>query len=171
MRPSSRHRVLDVRSTGRRIWNAPILLAVTIALVLGGCGGDDDGGEIQTGDVTKGEYIAQANEICTRFDTQLSEAASAYFQELDLGPNEQPSRDQIAQFAEAEVIPVVQDQIDELRDLEAPEGHAPQLTKIYDSAQEVIDEASENPAILGTGQPFAETDRLARDYGLTACDD
>jgi hypothetical protein len=52
-----------------------ILLTMSAALGLAGCGGDDDGGTVPTGDVSKEEYIAQANKVCRTVDAQLSQAA------------------------------------------------------------------------------------------------
>jgi predicted lactoylglutathione lyase len=122
--------------------------------------------------VTKQEYVAEANKICKEGDRQLSQAAGTYFnQELGLKRNEQPSQEQLEMFAEDDAIAVIQDQIDRLRELEAPEADAEQLTTIYDTAQDDLDAAKDDPAVLTRGQPFQDTNRLAREYGLTACDD
>jgi hypothetical protein len=122
--------------------------------------------------VTKQEYVAEANKICKEGDRQLSQAAGTYLnQELGLKPNERPTLEQLKTFAEDDAIPIIQDQIDSLRELEAPEADAEQLTTIYDTAQDDLDVAKEDPAVLTRGQPFKDTNRLAREYGLTACDD
>jgi hypothetical protein len=145
--------------------------AVIGLLAVAGCGGEGDGG-LPTGDVTRQEYIAAANDVCKEGDVQLNQAAETYFdQELGLKPTERPSLEQLVMFAEAEAIPVFQDIIDSLRDLEAPEADADQLTNAYDALQEDLDAAEEDPALLTRGEPFEESNRLLREYGLTACDD
>jgi hypothetical protein len=150
---------------------AVVCAALPVLVAVAGCGGDDDGG-VPTGDVTKQEYIAEANKVCREGDSQLSQAAAIYLnQELGLNPNEQPSPEQIETFAEDEAIPVIQGQIDTLRDLEAPEADADQLTSIYDAVQAELDAGKEDPAVLTRGQPFKESNRLLGEYGLTACDD
>ena len=149
-----------------------VLVAALCGLLLGGCGGGDDDGEVPAGDVTKRQYIAEANRVCEEGDFSISQAAGTYFnKELGLKPNEAPSQEQVETFAEEEAIPLIQDQIDALREIEAPEADAGQLTKIYDTAQDDLDAAKEDPAVLTRGQPFEDTNRLAREYGLSACDD
>jgi hypothetical protein len=135
--------------------------------------GDDDGG-VETGDVSKQEYVAEGNEICSQGDRRLDRAAEEYFgEELGLERNQRPSQEQITTFVEDEVIPEIQSQVDALGDLEAPEGDAEQIEEILDSAQGVLDEAEDDPSILAREQsdPFAETNRLLDDYGLTECAD
>jgi hypothetical protein len=151
---------------------APLCAAVLGLVVMAGCGGGDDDGEVPAGDVTKQEYIAEANKVCEEGDFSISRAAGTYFsEELGLKPNDQPSQEQVETFAEEKAIPLIQDQIDALREIEAPEADADQVTKIYDTAQADLDAAKEDPAVLTRGQPFEDTNRLARDYGLSACDD
>jgi hypothetical protein len=155
---------------------ALLCIAALGLVAVAGCGDDDDGGDggVPTGDVSKQDYIAEANQVCEEGDTQLDEAARAFFvEELGLGQNERPTDEQIAQFAEEEAIPVIQDQIDKLREIEAPEADADEITEIYNAAQAALDEAVEDPSILATEQtdPFEETNRLAEEYGITECAD
>jgi hypothetical protein len=150
------------RETGALI---TCLVAAAVAVV--GCGGDDDG--LPTGEVSKSEYILQADRICARGDRQINLAADQYFgEELGLRSNQRPTDQQIARFGEDEVIPGIQDQHDELVELEAPEEDAEELEEIYDTLQAEIDAAEEDPVTVAE-DAFAEASRLARDYGLEAC--
>jgi hypothetical protein len=148
----------------RRGW-ALSAFVVAAAGLAAGCGGDDDG--IPTGDVSKQEYIAQADEICGRGDREIERAAREAFGAR--GPA--PSEEQVVAFAEETVIPNVQGQLDDLRELEAPEADADRIEEIYDTAQENLDALAEDPGVLNNpdANPFAEANRLARAYGLKKC--
>ncbi len=132
---------------------------------------DDDG--VPTGDVSKQDYIAQADEICATGDRQINRAGDDYFGpggELGLQEGEEPSEEQIAAFVEETVIPNIQGQLDDLGELEAPEADADQINEIYDTAQDSLDELADDPAVAaGENNLFREANRLARDYGLEAC--
>jgi hypothetical protein len=134
------------------------ILALGLALIGAGCGGDDA--------PSKSEYIADADAICKQGDKEIDAAADETFSQ-----NQRPSNAEIVSFGEETVIPNVQGQIDDLRDLTPPDGDEDTVNAIYDSAQEGLDQIEEDPAVLaGRGaDPFAEANRLAKDYGLTEC--
>jgi hypothetical protein len=142
------------------------LLACSAALLIG-CG-DDDG--IPTGDVSRADYMVRADAICAARNRKLQKDANRYFRQFGLTPAEEPSVEQFATFTEEILVPNVQGQIDRLRELEAPEADAERIEAIYDAAQEAVDGLAEHPASFGRdSDPFGETNRLARAYGLEAC--
>jgi hypothetical protein len=138
-----------------------LTLLICAAALLAGCGGDDDDG-LPTGDVSRAAYIVQADRICAEGDKEIMAAARARF-----GTGE-PSDEELAAFVEETVIASIQSQINQLRELEAPEVDADRLEAIYDTAQENLDE-SEPRDYVGDGRPFAEANRLARAYGFDDC--
>lgn len=142
-------------------------VAVALALALAGCGGDDDDSTESppatdaAAPLSKAEFTEQANEICRVGGEQIDARAEA------LGPD--PSQAEIEEFATEVVAPNVQDQIDQIEALGAPEGDEDEVQEIVDAVQESLDEVEEDPSVLRTGDPFAEANRLAADYGLTVC--
>jgi hypothetical protein len=145
------------------------LLAAALAVGTFGCG-DDDGGEgLSTGDVTRAEYVSQANAICADTNKKLDDAAEEAFG--DLGPNQRPKPEQLTEYVNETVGPEVESELEQLRDLEVPEADADQIEAIYAAAQTALDDLSEHPLSLSSGEaePFAEANKLARAYGLTAC--
>jgi hypothetical protein len=155
-----------------------VLVAVGVgaALVAAGCGGNDDDDTSATtattgaaGDepLSKEQFILSADQICARGDQEIEKAAGEVFQQ-----GQQPSREEQEQFITDTVLPNVQQQIDGIRALPAPEGDEDQVTAILDAAQEAIDTGEADPAALtgqGADDPFAEANKLAEDYGLKSC--
>lgn len=137
-----------------------LLLALCALLVVVGCGAGDDA--IKGGDVSKEDYIVEANEICDNARGELEAAGDDRFRDLD--PGEQPSDAEKQAFVEEEVVPKIQDQIDQLRDLEAPEDDVDQLEELYDTLQEELDALADDP-VGGFDKPFESANQLAGGYG------
>jgi hypothetical protein len=149
----------------------PVIAVAVAAAAAAGCGGDEG---IPTGDVSKRQYIAQADQICAAGDRAINRAGREHFGPggtLGLQEGEEPSRQQIASFVEETVIPNIQGQLDDLRELEAPEADAEQIEEIYETAQDSLDALGEDPSAAAgeDGNPFAQANRLARAYGMKDC--
>jgi hypothetical protein len=135
--------------------SAAVLLVATAA-----CGGDDD-------ELTKAEFVRQANAICKAGNEQLDAAVDETF----MG-NQRPSNAQLEEFATETVIPNIQRQIDDLRALEAPSEDEEQVEEILDSAQGEVDRLENEPIGLFTDETsFVETNKLSRAYGIDRCAD
>jgi hypothetical protein len=134
------------------------------ALVAAGCGG---GGADTTSDgITKAEFIAQANQICTEGDAQIQEQVAAAYSEG------KPSKKKDLQVIEDVVIPGIEDQVDNISQLPVPAGEEDAIAAIIDSAERGVQEVAEDPKLLtdGMGGPLLEkAAKTAQDYGLTAC--
>ncbi len=134
--------------------------AVTVLLALAaGCGGDSAPAP------TKDEFVAQANEICLEGDKELRAASQ------DLAAEGRPSDEEINQFISDEVVPNIEDQAAQIRDLGAPEGDEDQVNAIVDALDQAVEETKADPGGVsgGSGTPFDEVNQLAQDYGLTDC--
>jgi hypothetical protein len=138
-----------------------LALAATVAAgaLLIACGGDDD-------ELTKAQLIEQADAICKRGNEEINDAANKAFP-----GNRQPSEAEATKFAEETLIPNVQNQIDEVRDLNPPSADEAQVTAFLDEAQQALDRVEDDPTILfGGGQsPFARANQMGQDYGFKEC--
>ena len=70
-------------------------------------------------------------------------------------------------------VPSVQQQIDEIRDLGAPEGDESKVDHMLDLAQADLDRIAEEPGIVLNNEDvdqFADFARIGHPYGLTECD-
>jgi hypothetical protein len=139
------------------------LAVVGLALVLSACGSSD---ETTTTALSKAAFLKQGNEICEKGNEKIGEEAEETFSQ-----NRKPSQKELNEFASDTLIPSVQKQIDEIRALGAPEGDEEEVEAIVTAAQAALDKGKQNLSELtedGPG-PFAEANKLANAYGLTAC--
>lgn len=139
------------------------LPASTVALcaagVIVGCGGGSS-------HLTKAEFLKKANAICTKGNAQINAVAQQQFKT-------RPTTAQITTFARTTVIPATQSQIDQIRKLKPPAKDTSTVKAIVTAAQSDLAKVKANPTLLASnGQaqdPFAEANRLAKAYGMTAC--
>jgi hypothetical protein len=138
---------------------APILLvpALLAGTLLAGCGGDDS--------PSKADYVKDANAICKKTNDEINTAAKKEF------GNQRPSQKQTTNFINETAIPGVEDELSQLRDLDAPSGDEDTVNAIYDAAEEGLNKAKQDPSLLVQNNPpaFDKANKLAKDYGLTVC--
>ena len=112
--------------------------------------------------ITKAEFLAKANAICTLGNAQINAAGAK------LGKN--PSQAQITAFAKSTDVPSMQAQINAIRALGAPSGDQATVTNMLNLAQADLNKVKSNPALLtGNTSPFADFAKIAHPYGLRAC--
>jgi hypothetical protein len=133
------------------------LLAATIGLgALTGCGGGGDS------DISKADFVAKANAICKKGNAAIEKEGSK------LGADS--GKDEISSFISDTLIPNVQGQIDDIRDLGFPKADKAKLESVFDGAQSTLDGIKDDPEkAIGSDDPFAETNKSFTDYGLTEC--
>ena len=155
---------------GRRI--APVLATAALALAAAGCGDDDDSGSATTTTtaLTKAEFIKQANKICKQQDKKIERASQQFF--ADAPNNQEPPPKEVAEFGEKTVFPAIQDEIDRVEALGAPEGDEDEVKKMLDAAKSGLAKLEAHPNQLekgGIASSFEEFQKLASAYGLDEC--
>jgi hypothetical protein len=137
-----------------------VLLSATAAacILIAGCG---DGGNDH---LAKAEFLTKGNAICKKGTAQISAASEKAF----ASPS-QPTKQETAAFAKQTLVPKVQSQIDQLRDLSPPKNDEAQVKAILDQAQFALDKVKADPLLLVQVSVFEKANNLAKDYGLTAC--
>jgi hypothetical protein len=147
----------------------PLIALITaigaISLIVAGCGSDDESSAL-----TKAEFVKQADAICAKGDKQDQEEFEAFAKERNLDEGKEPSKAVQEEAVSEIVIPGVRQQIEEIDDLEAPEGDEVKVEEIVTSVEEGLDELEEDPTLLfGGGNPLGAGSKLARDYGMEKC--
>jgi len=102
----------------------------------------------------------------------LAATGQKFFQRLGLSKGQKPSSAQIQQFADQTLIPRVQAQISAVESLPPPSGDEAQVKAITDAAQQALDQVKADPSLVdsnGGNDPFAEANKLAKQYGLDQC--
>jgi hypothetical protein len=143
---------------------------LAIAMIAAGCGGGDDSTST-TAALTKAQFLKQGNQICAEGNKEIDAGFEEFAEESNLKKNQEPTQAQKEEIAETILLPSVTRQVEGVGDLGAPSGEEEQVEEIIDAAEEAIEEGEEDPAALvseGEGS-FAKANKLAGEYGLTAC--
>jgi hypothetical protein len=143
---------------------ARIILALVLAALLSGCGGDEDGDRLSAE-----EFRTQANAICAEYNQTIA----------DLG--EPPSPEEIPGYVDR-VIPVVEDGLAELRALNPPaeleEDYNTMLDEVAKAipAARALGEAAADQDVTALQEAIEEgqradeaADQIARRLGLDRC--
>ena len=141
------------------------ILATLSAAVLAACGGGDASSER----LSEEEFREQANAICTDYNEQI----------VDLGSPASP--EDIPDFVERG-IPIIEEGIAKLRELNPPEELADDYDRMLDETEKTIpvarqlskaaadEDAEAVQEAISLGQEAdAESDRIAREMGLESC--
>src|SRR5882724_6062245 len=104
------------------LWLLGLVLAV--ALIAAGCGGGGDD-STSTSSLAKPAWIVKADAICQQGNQEIAQAADEQFGKQ----HHEPTDEQVQQFTSATVVPSVQHQIDQIRDLGAPSGDEDQVNE------------------------------------------
>jgi hypothetical protein len=136
-------------------------LWVTILVLVAGCGGDDR--------LSREEFVSEAEAICDEFDQRVEDV------------DEPQSAEDVERYVN-EVRPVIEDGLDELRELQPPEELEEQWDELVarnDESLEVLDDLSQAAADGDearlqeisdeASRQDNETDRIARAIGLQKC--
>lgn len=138
-----------------------LLVAVlALALVAAGCGSSKKS-------ISKAEFDRKGNAICAAGNKEIESKGRAMF----ANRKGKPSDAELKKFSTEVLIPSVEKQVNQLRDLGAPKGDEDKVKAILDAADEGIQKGKQDPLSLtqeGAG-PFEKANKLAKDYGLTVC--
>jgi len=156
-----------------------LALAVGVAALtaVNGCGGgsgeDQASGEAQTatGPISKAAFIRKATAICDGLTNGLLEKAER--QEAE-GITQPTGEEAEIEGVRTVLVPSVEGEIDELRELGAPKGDEKKLNAFYSSLEEVMQGAEKNPQRFNSElsnfeRPYAEAEKLATAYGIPTC--
>jgi hypothetical protein len=148
----------------RRIVGALFIAAAVVTF--SGCGDDDDdaGGGERLG---QAEFVEQANAICAAGNEQMDAAFEGFPAEAQSDP------DAIKSFFDDELVPVIRQQLDELRELSPPEDVEADFGEMLDKADEALASTADlsgEEIAEATDDPFAEVNAMAGEMGLDDCD-
>jgi hypothetical protein len=145
---------------------------LAMALGVAGCGSSDDSSDESTSaTVTKVVFIKQGDQICKDNYSKRTKLLTAlgikYFK--DKKPPPQAVQEKILVD---EVMPVFQEESEELNDLPLPAENSKEAEAILTGLEDAIAAVEENPARSlkqGTEVEFGDVEKLAQDYGFEWC--
>lgn len=145
---------------------------LAIAVVIAGCGSSSN--EESTSSLTKAEFIKQGDAICQKANDQNEGEFEAFAKENGISESKAPTEAQEEEIATGILLPSISGQLEGIRALGAPEGEEEQVNEILETVEGEVEEAEAEPAVLfeeekGAESPFAEGNKMAREYGFKVC--
>lgn len=145
--------------------------AAVLAVVAVGCGGGGDGSG-GTASLSKPEFVKKANAICASGEKEIESSFESFAKEHNLSESHPPNHEESEEAANTILIPSIEKQVGDIRDLGAPKGESQQVDEILSAVEAALDKAKQDPAAFieeEGGNSFAKANRMAREYGLTTC--
>jgi ABC-type Fe3+-hydroxamate transport system substrate-binding protein len=153
--------------------------ALAIASLAVGCGGGDStAGDTSTANdassdvpaLTKAEFIAQGDAICTKTLEKNSANVQAFLSENGLGEGEAPSPEQEEELVSTVILPQFQAVAEELGKLGPPEGEEAEVEEIVTGIEDAVAEGEDDPSgVIGGGDPFEDVNEKAKELGFKSC--
>lgn len=152
-----------------------VLALAAAALVAAGCGGggdsSTDASTIAASTLSKAEFLKQANAICKRGRSENFKDFATYIQSHPAKTGESPG-EQFAKGVQATLLPNIESQIAQIRELGAPAGDVDQVETFLDTLQEKVDVVKRLHNVASRfpiDRIFRPAGDLARAYGLDYC--
>jgi hypothetical protein len=145
-----------------RVVAAAVAVTMSVSLVAGACGGDDDSVSNQA--LSKSEFKQKTDAACEEFSSQLQSSLS----------NVDASKATDAQVQEVagKAADALHSVADKLRGIGYPEGLQDEAQQFYDGLDKAADALENDPNVLKTGdtpKEFSDLDKLSAKLDITNC--
>lgn len=132
----------------------------------GGEGSVGDEGGSQSGPLTKKAFIKEAEAICQKIPTNFEEKSEALAKSMKKGQEPTPAETKLKAGVPSDYLAV-----EELEALSPPAGDEQNVEAIIQSLKNAAKGLEENPEseFSGPKSPFAEWQKLTKEYGLSFC--
>jgi hypothetical protein len=147
------------------------LLAVALAAVIAvaGCGGSG-ADDATTASISKVAFIKKADAICTKVAEQSQSEYAAFVKANNVPEGEEPTATQWGDIGKTILIPDLQQQIDEIRQLGVPAGDEAEITAFLDATEKAIEKVEDEPlAAKSPSTLLANADKVSEGYGYKVC--
>lgn len=150
------------------------LLAVTLAAVVAvaGCGGSGASGadDATTASISKVAFIKKADAICTKVAEQSQAEYATFVKANNVPEGEEPTATQWGDIGKTILIPDLQQQIDEIRQLGVPAGDEAEISAFLDATEKAIEKVEDEPlAAKSPSTLLANADKVSKGYGYKVC--
>jgi len=117
---------------------------------------------------SKGQFLSEAERICLAGNVDISKAA----EEAITRRQESPTIARLVKFGKNRALPLLQNELDQIKALHPPRGDETKLKAIIREAQANLDALKANPrtfVLQNPTGPFTKTNEPAKRYGLVPC--
>lgn len=142
--------------------------ATALALSVGACGDDDEGGNLASNDETvivKADFIQAADAACEQRSAQMTARAQQIFKQYS-GQSDSPKARRA--LIEKAIAPGFEAELRDLRALEPPPGEEEEVEEVLTTIEEMVARTRKDLA-EGRNYPYRKTENVAAAYGLPAC--
>jgi hypothetical protein len=130
---------------------------------------DSEEGSDESGSApTKAAFIKEADEICAKQDTVMTEEITEFAKENNINTEEEPTEDQQIEVFHEVVLPNIAMQAEEIAALTPPAGDEETVEDITDTLSSEIQAAEEADGIPDEST-LEEASKKAKAYGLKTC--
>jgi predicted lipid-binding transport protein (Tim44 family) len=143
---------------------------MAFAAIVAGCGSSSSTTE-STASLSKAEFAKQGNAICKAGNKEVEAGFEEFSKEHGFSKKKQPTQAEFEEGAEEVVIPSVRKQIDEIKELGAPEGEEEKVEAFLENAEAQLEKGEEDVTLLVDENQhlFASVNEEGKALGLTAC--
>lgn len=153
-------------------------MAVACLVLLGGCGGDDDGGadsgsasvEVTASSLGKEQFLTRANAACRKERAAILQRVGDYLQRHE--DDRKPKAELYADMMRVVLVPTVEAEIEAIRELGAPAGEEEKVEEILRAQEEAVDDVTglrDVKSVIEVERHFLPSGELASAYGLGDC--
>jgi hypothetical protein len=148
--------------------------ALAVLFLVAGCGSSSSGDDevtVQTGSLSKAEFIEKADTICKEARSEFVSKYESFIKtrKSELGDKEK-EEELLSEVLETILAPNVEGQIERISDLGAPKDYAPEAAAFLNALQTRVEEARDEPNELTASPfPFKKAENIAAKAGLKVC--
>lgn len=153
---------------------AAVVLVVAGTILLGGCGGgggSDGSVTVETGSLSKAEFISRANAICASVRSQFTREYEDFIKNGRKGHSAAAESEFLHETIEKLVVPDYEDRmIGAIAKLGVPSDYAPEVTSFLEALKQRLVEIQDEPEkLIQTAFPFSGASKAAEAAGLEGC--
>lgn len=157
---------------------ALLIVALAIAAMASGCGGGGgDSGSSGDGDsdatatsISKAEFIKEADAICTKGGERAQSEFAAFAKESRIPEGGELSSAQWEEAGLKVLVPELEQQAEEVRQLGFPAGDEAQIEAFLDGVGKAIEGIEENPKLAkDPSKLLADAHKAIEGYGFKVC--
>jgi hypothetical protein len=140
-------------------------------ILASGCGSSSsDTVEIQTGSLSKAEFIEKADAVCTKNQERTSRELFSYMDKHHINFSGPLPKTAAAGLLDSVIEPTYRREITEIGELGAPNKDAKKVVAMLEAIEAGLAKGQRDPAgAFRSNELVPNAGELARAYGLTAC--
>jgi hypothetical protein len=139
--------------------------AAAILMIAGGCGSGGGSDEVTESSISKPKYVAELDATCGRFDKEIQTDFTVYLKKIE----QDETKIVPADIVETILVPNMEEELDEIRSLGAPQGEVAKVEAIIGAIERTLEKREEKPETAMNESFWGDATPLAEKFGLKIC--